>query len=246
MTMKLKTIMEKNKLDILAFGAHPDDVEIGMGGTLAKYAEKGYKTGICDLTEAELSSNGNVELRHSEAEKASRILGIHKRIFLNLPDRGLFLKEQYIQQIVSVIREHKPRIVFVPWIEDRHTDHGNCAKLVEEASFSAGVKKVKDDSDLPPHRVSHLYYYMINGYHKPDFVIDVTETMEKKLSSLRAYESQFIKSDASLNTPLINGYIEGVESRERLFGKEAGVSYAEGFLTKSPILIHKDLLGETI
>ncbi|UOK56843.1 MULTISPECIES: bacillithiol biosynthesis deacetylase BshB1 [Metabacillus] len=246
MTKKSMTTMEKNKLDILAFGAHPDDAEIGMGGTLAKYAEQGYKIGICDLTEAELSSNGTVELRQEEAEQASSILGIHKRIFLNLPDRGLFLKEQYIEKIVTIIREYKPRLVFVPWFEDRHPDHGNCAKLVEEASFSAGVKKVREPGGLMPHRVNRLYYYMINGYHKPDFVVDITDTMEKKLASLRAYESQFIKSDASLITPLINGYIESVESRERLFGKEAGVKYAEGFLTKSPILLDKDLIGDSL
>ncbi|MGX1193266.1 bacillithiol biosynthesis deacetylase BshB1 [Metabacillus sp. SLBN-84] len=244
MTKKLKMTMEKNNLDILAFGAHPDDAEIGMGGTLAKYAEQGYRVGICDLTEAELSSNGTVAIRKKEAQLASDILGLQERIFLDLPDRGLYMNKQYIDKIITVIRQYKPKLVFAPWFQDRHPDHGNCAKLVEEASFSAGVKNVRDSKSQAPHRVSRVYFYMINGFHKPDFVVDVTGTMEKKRLSLNAYESQFVKGESSVDTPLTNGYIESVESRERLFGKEAGVTYAEGFFSRSPLLIDKDLLGE--
>ena len=237
--------MSKRKLDILAFGAHPDDVEIGMGGTIAKYANQGYKVGICDLTEAELSSNGTVEKRKEEAKKASQILGVSERIAMQLPDRGLIKTNQYIQQIVTVIRTYQPTIVFAPYFDDRHPDHGNCAFLVEEAVFSAGIKNFKDDKNLQPHRVQTVYFYMINGFHKPHFVVDISESMNKKLASLRAYTSQFIKSEEAVDTPLVNGYIESVESRERLFGKEVGVRYAEGFISKIPLLISNDLLGET-
>jgi N-acetylglucosamine malate deacetylase 1 len=235
--------MVHDSLHILAFGAHPDDVEIGMGGTIAKYARKGLKVGICDLTLAELSSNGTVELRQKEALKAAEILGVRKRINLQLPDRGLLKSETYINKIVSVIREYRPTVVFAPYWIDRHPDHGNCAALVEEAVFSAGIRRYKDEKDLPAHRVQSLYYYMINGFHQPSFLVDITETMEMKLASLRAYKSQFEKTAGSVDTPLTNGYIATVESRERLFGKEAGVAYAEGFITKKPILIN-DLLGE--
>lgn len=236
--------MESLKLDILAFGAHADDVEIGMGGTIAKYASEGKRIGICDLTKAEMSSNGTVETRIQEAEKAAVKLGVQMRKALDLPDRGLFLKEEYIMKIVEVIRQYRPAIVFAPYFDDRHPDHGSCARLVEEAVFSAAVRKYGEISGLEPHRPSALYHYMINGFHKPHFVIDVSNEMPKKIEALNAYESQFMKDAATFDTPLVNGYIESVEARERLFGKEVGVDFAEGFMSKKPLLIHKDLLGE--
>ncbi|MCK6204656.1 bacillithiol biosynthesis deacetylase BshB1 [Bacillus infantis] len=231
------------KLDILAFGAHSDDVEIGMGGTLAKYAAEGKKIGICDLTGAELSSNGTVESRKKEAERAAGILGVSVRENLGLPDRGLLLNEQAITAVARMIRTYRPSVIFAPYFEDRHPDHGNCAKIVEEAAFSAGIRRADPESGLAPHKVNGLHFYMINGFHQPDFIIDVSDYMDKKLAGLRAYESQFVRTEDSADTPLVNGYIENVEARERLYGREAGVKYAEGFMSKKPVLIHKDLLG---
>jgi N-acetylglucosamine malate deacetylase 1 len=225
-----------HKVNILAFGAHSDDVEIGMGGTIAKYTNAGLKVGICDLTQAELSSNGTVELRKQEALEASQILGVEHRKTLNLPDRGLYLDEKSVREVADVIRFFKPDTVFAPYFEDRHPDHGNCARIVEEAVFSAGVKKFMTDQYNEPHRVKNMYYYMINGFHRPDFVIDISEYMERKISSLQSYKSQFVKTADSIDTPLVNGYIESVEARERLFGKEVGVAFAEGFKTKKPLL----------
>ena len=236
--------MAEYTLDILTFGAHPDDVEIGMGGTVAKYIKKGYNVGICDLTLAELSSNGTMQIRQQEAKKAADILGVTVRMNLHLPDRGLFLKEDYIKKIVTVIRQFRPKIVFAPYWVDRHPDHGRCAQLVEEAVFSAGIHRFEDEQNLPHHRVASMYYYMINGFHHPSFVIDISDTMELKLESLRAYKSQFVKMEGTIDTPLSNGYIETVESRERVFGKEVGVTYAEGFISKRPILLSSDLIGE--
>ncbi|MGE6376533.1 bacillithiol biosynthesis deacetylase BshB1 [Peribacillus muralis] len=236
-------MINKSNIDILAFGAHADDVEIGMGGTIAKYVKQGKKIVICDLTKAEMSSNGSVPLRLKEAKKAADILGV-ERISLDLPDRGLYMKAEYINQIITVIRQYKPSLVFAPFAADRHPDHGNCAKLVEEAVFSAGVRKCLEEDGVTHHRVKDMYYYMINGFHKPDFVVDITSTLPKKLESLRAYGSQFEKSDVTVDTPLVNGYIETVEARERMLGKEVGVPYAEGFMTKKPLLIDADLLGE--
>lgn len=235
--------MDYEQLHMLAFGAHPDDVEIGMGGTIAKYAEKGYRIGICDLTLAELSSNGTVELRQKEAREAADILGVAARINLGLPDRGLYVTEEAVKSIVSVIRRYRPRVVFAPYWVDRHPDHGRCAHLVEEAVFSAGIRRYKTEPDLPAHRVHSVYYYMINAWERPHFVIDISDTIDKKLASLRAYESQFTKTAGSVDTPLTDGYIEMVESRERLLGKEAGVMFAEGFFTKKPLKIANDLLG---
>lgn len=236
--------LESLTLDILAFGAHADDVEIGMGGTIAKYASLGKKIGICDLTKAELSSNGTVELRLQEAKKAADLLGVQIRESLDLPDRGLFLRDEYINKIVSVIRHYKPKIVFAPYFKDRHPDHGSCARLVEEAVFSAGIQNYQKEVGNPSHRVGNVYFYMINGFHKPDMVIDISAHMDTKLTALQAYESQFVKALGTVDTPLVNGYIDSVEARERLFGKEVGVQYAEGFKLIKPLLVHHDLLGE--
>ncbi|PHA03589.1 bacillithiol biosynthesis deacetylase BshB1 [Bacillus pseudomycoides] len=230
-----------NGLHILAFGAHADDVEIGMAGTIAKYTKQGYEVGICDLTEADLSSNGTVELRKQEALEAARRLGVQKRMNLAMPDRGLYMKEEYIQEIVKIIRTYKPKLVFVPFYEDRHPDHANCAKLVEEAIFSAGIRKYMPD--IPPHRVQSLYFYMINGFHKPDFCIDISSYISDKIAALEAYESQFTKGANGVITPLTEGYVETVVAREKMFGKEVGVKYAEGFMSKRPLLLDEDLIG---
>lgn len=236
--------MENNCFDVLAFGAHADDVEIGMAGTIAKLVTEGKRVAICDLTNAELSSNGTVNLRKEEARLAAEILGVSFRTSLAFPDRGLFLKEEYIREIVKVIRTYRPQIVFAPYFDDRHPDHGNCAHLVEEAVFSAGIRKYQPDEKYPPHRVKKVYFYMINGFHKPDFTVDITPYIGHKLESLRAYKSQFEQTEESVDTPLVNGYIETVEAREKMFGKQVGVSFAEGFKTKVPILLDQDLLGE--
>lgn len=236
--------MSQTKLDILAFGAHSDDVEIGMGASIAKFSSKGKKIGICDLTRAELSSNGTVETRKEEAKNAAEILGVFIRETLDFPDRGLFLNQEYIKKIAAVIRKYQPALVFAPYFEDRHPDHGQCARLVEEAVFSAGIKKYETEGDYKPHRVKSVHFYMINGLHKPDFVIDVTDFMDTKIASLQAYKSQFIRSSGSYETPLVNGYIETIQAREALFGKQAGVTYAEGFKMNKPIIMNEDLFGE--
>ncbi|WP_193224369.1 bacillithiol biosynthesis deacetylase BshB1 [Bacillus sp. B1-b2] len=245
--MERQIILTKNlkiiePIDILAFGAHADDVEIGMGATIAKYASMGKRIVICDLTDSDLSSNGTVERRKKEAFEAGKVLGIEERIALKLPDRGLFLEKMSIQKVVDVIRLVQPKIVFTPYWEDRHPDHENCTKIVKEAVFSAGIKNYQGNI-ATPHKVHNVYYYMINGFHKPDFVIDTSDFMQTKLGSLNCYKSQFVKNDDGVDTPLTNGYMETIEARERLFGKEVGVQYAEGFIKSKPILLHKDLLG---
>jgi bacillithiol biosynthesis deacetylase BshB1 len=216
----------------LAIGAHADDVEIGMGATIKKETNRRRNVIICDLTEAERSSNGNVATRKSEAENAAAILGVSKRINLNLPDRGLLLTDEYILSIVACIRREKPEYVFAPYWIDRHPDHGNCAKLVKEAVFSAGIRKIIDADQLPPHKVKKIFYYMINSTEKPSLYVDVSETYAHKIEALKAYPSQFIKSENSVDTPLTNGYIERVEARDRLNGFDAGTAYAEGFITE--------------
>jgi bacillithiol biosynthesis deacetylase BshB1 len=234
------------QLDILAFGAHADDVEIGMAGTIANYTQKGYSVGICDLTEAELSSNGDVDTRHKEAMTSAEILGVSVRENLQFPDRGLFVEDGTIRKITYVIRKYRPKVIFTPYKIDRHPDHGNCTQLVEEAVFSAGIKKYDVEDHLPPHKVSKVFYYFINGFHTPSVMVDISGTIDQKVASLQAYQSQFVKTSQSFDTPLVNGYIDKVKSRESMFGSEVGVEYAEGFISKKPILLDEGLLGERI
>jgi N-acetylglucosamine malate deacetylase 1 len=231
-------------VDILAFGAHADDVEIGMGGSIAKWAAMGKSVVICDLTEAELSSNGTVASRKAEAKKAAELLGVKERVGLTIPDRGLFLRDEYIKDIVEIIRMYRPITVFAPFFEDRHPDHGHCGLLVEEAFFSSGIRKYAADQGHEYYRPRSMYYYMVNGFHHPDFVVDITAQMDTKIKSLYAYESQFLLSENGIKTPLTEGYIETVKARERLFGKEVNVECAEGFLSKKPLLVDLDVINE--
>ena len=201
--------MNSDKLDILCFGAHPDDVEIGMAGTIRKHVDLGFKVGICDLTLAELSSNGTVTQRQREAEKAAEILGVLERINLGFPDRGLELSRDILGKIVSVIRQYKPTVVFLPYEHDRHPDHGKTTSIVEEAIFTANIRKFQGYGDMneEPHKVTQIYYYFINGLAKPQLLVDISSYAEVKKESLQAYTSQFVTSENSIATRLNSDFI---------------------------------------
>ncbi|MBU9723922.1 bacillithiol biosynthesis deacetylase BshB1 [Bacillus alkalicola] len=232
-----------DQLDILAIGAHPDDVEIGMGGTLLKYAHLGYKTGILNLTKAELSSNGTVEIRQEEAEQAASVLHVKTRIQYEFPDRELLEHRQAcIRAIVHEIRKYRPKIVFAPNKTDRHPDHGHCSTIVKEAVFSAGIKKYMEGENSP-FRPSELFYYQINGIMRPQFVIDISNYIDKKMEALACFKSQFQPQEGEIATPLNTGYLEQLRGREKVIGKEVGVEYGEGFLSDKPVVIH-NVLGE--
>ncbi|MCM2674356.1 bacillithiol biosynthesis deacetylase BshB1 [Alkalicoccobacillus plakortidis] len=231
-------------LDILAFGAHPDDVEIGMAGTLAKYSAMGKRVGICNLTRAELSSNGTVETRQDEAEEAARHMGLDVRVQLELPDRGLFpIQPEDMAKVTAVIRKYKPTIVFAPGSPDRHPDHIHAGNIVEEAVFNARIYKYQCDEELSAHKVRDLYTYYINGVSQPDFVVDITEWQEQKRKALSSYRSQFEQLAGSVVTPLNAEYIKSVEARDKVFGSQAGVKAAEGFQTKKPFVVTNLLEG---
>jgi bacillithiol biosynthesis deacetylase BshB1 len=225
-------------LDILIFGAHADDAEIGMGATIAKHTAAGLRVGVCDLTYAEMSSNGTVDLRKEEAEEASAILGLTMRSNLGLPDRGLFLKEAYIERITMEIRAHRPRIVFAPYWQDRHPDHIACSGLLQEAVFNAKLRRYLPDIEAV--NVQQFYFYFINDVYEADLLIDVSDCYDKKIAALQAYRSQFIASGQGndyVSTPLNQGYVERVEARDRLMGQKRMVTYAEGFVSKQPLLV---------
>jgi len=227
-------------LDILVFGAHADDAEIGMGGTIIKHVDAGYRVGICDLTFAEMSSNGTVERRREEAEAAAGVLGLAMRSNLGLPDRGLFVTPEHVQRITEEIRRYAPRIVFAPYWEDRHPDHVACSRLVEEAVFNAKLRRYMPD--MPAVLVDQLYFYFINDMGRADVMVDITAEQGRKEQALLCYRSQFesrLSEEDAVSTPLNQGYIERVRSRDKLTGQRRLVPYAEGFAARSPFLVDK-------
>lgn len=225
-------------LDILIFGAHPDDAEIGMGGTIYKHTSAGYRVGICDLTYAEMSSNGTVETRQQEAAAASSVLGLAMRSNLGLPDRGLWIEPKNIAAITTEIRKHKPRIVFAPYWEDRHPDHIACSKLVQEAVFNAKLRKF--DPGTEAHSVEQCYFYFINDVAEADLLVDITTSHDQKMQALQCYRTQFEKGTSDNNyvlTPLNQEYLERVEAKDRMLGQKRMVGFAEGFVSKLPYLV---------
>lgn len=228
-------MMASERLDLLVFGAHPDDAEIGMGGTIRKHAAAGRRVGICDLTAAELSSNGTVDTRAREAERAGRLLGIAGRSNLGLPDRGLGLEKGQVEAIVREIRRLRPRIVFAPCRQDRHPDHVQCGRLVEEAVFNAKLRRYLPDTE--PVEVERLYYYYIHEVHEPRFLVDVSAVYEDKMAALAAYRSQFFREEGDVTT-LINGdFLAAIRARDKALGHQAGFAYAEGFACKQPVAV---------
>ncbi|WP_322905615.1 bacillithiol biosynthesis deacetylase BshB1 [Paenibacillus campi] len=227
------------KLDILVFGAHADDAEIGMAGTIIKHTSAGVRVGICDLTYAEMSSNGTVERRQQEAAAAAAVLGLSYRSNLGLPDRGLERNAAQLAAITAEIRRCAPRIVFAPYWEDRHPDHIWCSRLVEEAVFNAKLRRYMPE--LAPVQVEQLYYYFINDTAPASVLVDVTAHYERKVDALSCYASQFglAAGDDTVATPLTQGYVERVRYRDAIAGQRSMIPYAEGFVTKTPFVAER-------
>ncbi|WP_150273580.1 bacillithiol biosynthesis deacetylase BshB1 [Paenibacillus tepidiphilus] len=222
------------KLDILVFGAHADDAEIGMAGTIAKHTAAGKQVGICDLTEAEMSSNGTVERRKQEAQAAAEVLGVSMRSNLGLPDRGLYGDERQLAAVTAEIRRYAPDIVFAPYWEDRHPDHIAASKLVEAAVFNSKLRKYMPE--LPAVAAPLLYFYFINDLGRTDLIVDVTQQYAAKEQSLGCYRSQFEKAPGEdvVSTPLNEGYIERVRARDMLLGQRKLIPFAEAFACRVP------------
>ncbi|MFC4599044.1 bacillithiol biosynthesis deacetylase BshB1 [Cohnella hongkongensis] len=233
-------IQPSDSLDLLIFAAHPDDAEIGMGGTIVKHARAGLAVGIVDLTYAEMSSNGSVETRQREAAKAGEILGLAVRVNLGLPDRGLASLPDQIAAMVGAIRKYRPRVVFAPYFIDRHPDHIACSRMAEEAVFNAKLRKYAPE--LPAWTVEQLYFYFINDAHTPQLLIDIGDVQETKMEALRAYRSQFAPEGSEadwVETPLTGAYLDHIVARDRLLGQPRKLRYAEGFIAKGPIELER-------
>ena len=217
------------KLDILAFGAHPDDVELGCSGTLLSHIEQGKKAGIVDLTRGELGTRGTAETRDEEAAKASEILGITFRKNLKMAD-GFFTNDKEHQlKIVEVIRETQPEIVLCNATTDRHPDHGRAARLVTDAAFLAGLVKV--DTGQKPFRPNNIYHYMQDRLIKPDIVVDISNHFEQKMESIMAYGTQFYNPDSKEADTYISSadFLAFLKARMHEMGHLIGVKYGEGF-----------------
>lgn len=230
--------MEPEKLDAIAFGPHPDDVEIGCGGTLAKLAQQGYACGIVDLTEGEMGTRGTVEERCRESAAAAAILNAQIRLNLHIPDAGITASPENRLKVIEVIRRYRPALVFAPYPEDRHPDHGHASLLVTEACFYAGVKKIAP-AGPPPHRPARLIYYMVTYEFTPSFLVDISQQLAVKLEAIKAHRSQFYNPAYDGEETFISSkdYLEALEFRARHFGWKAGVRYAEPFWVREAILL---------
>lgn len=222
------------KVDILAFGAHPDDVELSASGTILKSIQQGKKVAIVDLTQGELGSRGTIETRYAEAADAATILGIEARVNLKMEDGFFQHSPENLRKIVEQIRYFRPRIVLANAIQDRHPDHPKGSKLVSEACFLAGLRKIETTFNGEPqeaYRPEVVYHYIQDRYSKPDFVVDVTEFVEQKFDSIRAYKTQFFDPNSNEPQTPISGkeFFEFLRGRMSEFGRQIGVHYAEGF-----------------
>ena len=225
------------KLDILAFGAHPDDVELGCGGTIAKEIALGKKVGIIDLTRGELGTRGSAEIRDNEAVKASKILGVSLRENLHMRDGFFINDEEHQLAIIRVLRKYKPEIVLCNAIEDRHIDHGKGSKLVSDACFLSGLRKIETEFNKEKQdtwRPKHVYHYIQWKNIKPEFVVDITGYSEIKVAAILAYDSQFYNPDTNEpETPIATkNFLESLNYRSQDLGRLIGVDYAEGFTTE--------------
>jgi len=223
--------IKRIKLDILAFGAHPDDVEITSGGTLAKMKKMGYSTGVVDCTQGERGTYGTVEERLQEAQNAAEILGLDVRVNLGLPDGGLENTAENRMKIIDVIRTYRPEIVIAPVTQTRHPDHGNAGILVREAAFLAGLEKIITGREqFRPSAVIH-FPELYSG--TPDIAVDITEEWDTKMEAIRAHASQVydetIESDMVKTIIKSKEFWELIESKHRFYGGVAGVKYAEVF-----------------
>jgi bacillithiol biosynthesis deacetylase BshB1 len=223
-------------VDILAFGPHPDDLEIGLGGTLAKHAALGHTVGLCDLTRGEMASNGTPEERVREASEAARVLGASWRENLALPDRAIGSSPDHARVIAELIRRARPKVVAVPYGQDRHPDHLAAAMLLRDAIFNAKLRRYAAQGEpWQPLRVCH---YFINDAGAPSFLVDVTANYETKKRALACYRSQFNRGSGAAETRLNSPqFSQLIESRDSQFGALAGVRFAEGLFMTEPVVL---------
>jgi len=234
-TKPKQTKFKMSKLDILAFGVHPDDVELSCAATIAKQISLGNKVGIVDLTKGQLGTRGSAELRLKEAEEAAKILGLSVRENLGMED-GYFENDwKHKLPIIKIIRKYRPEYVFANALSDRHPDHGRAAKLVAECCFYSGLTKI--ETEQAPWRPKVVLHYIQDYMEKPDLVIDITGFWEKKKEAIMAYGSQFYNPDSKEpETPISSeSFFDAVKGRHYVYGRYIGVEMGEGFQLARPV-----------
>ena len=225
------------KLDILAFGVHPDDVELGCSGALLSAIDEGKKVGIIDLTQGELGTRGTIHTRYAEAANAARVLGVSIRENLKMADGFFQNDEAHQRMIIAALRKYNPEIILCNAPEDRHPDHGRSAKLVSDAAFLSGLRKIEtfnNGHSQTAWRPKYVFHYIQDRFIQPSFVIDISEHFDKKLESVLCYKTQFLALDDREPQTYISSpeFVEGIRGRALLLGKRIGVKYAEGFISE--------------
>lgn len=228
------------KLDIMAFGAHPDDVEISCSGTLMKHVSAGYKVGVVDLTRGELGTRGSVATRDEECKVASAIMGIHARENLDLADGFFEINEDSKMKVIRAVRKYRPDIILANTIDDRHPDHGRAAKLVAESAFLAGLRKIQSKDELGNEqeawRPRSVYHYVQDWQLKPDFIVDITGYMDRRMEALMAYKSQFYDPNSTEpETPISSqAFLNMIIYRSHEMGRIIGTEHGEAFKMHRP------------
>jgi N-acetylglucosamine malate deacetylase 1 len=228
------------KLDLLAIGVHPDDVELGCSGTIINEIKKGKKVGIIDLTQGELGSRGSAETRHAEAIKAAGIMGVHIRENLKMQDGFFKNDEEHQRKLIVAIRKYQPEVVITNSLDDRHPDHGRAGKLTTDSCFLSGLIKIetKDEkgNKQEPWRPKYVFHYIQDRYREPDFIIDITDVFEQRMEAVKAYTTQFYNPDNEDDGPQTyistSAFLESIIARARMIGKKIGVTYGEGLTPK--------------
>ena len=234
------------KLDVLAFGAHPDDVELSCSGTIIKMVRAGKKVGVVDLTRGELGTRGSAEIRDREAASAAEVLGLTARENLRFQD-GFFVNDESHQlSIARMVRKYKPDIVLANAPEDRHPDHGRGAAVVVDGCFISGLRRVETELDgqvQDAWRPKHVFHYIQDRFIKPDFVIDITDFFDGKIDSIKAYSSQFFDPDSKEPESYIStkNFWDFIDARHREMGHFIGAKYGEGFVAGNPLKLASPL-----
>ena len=230
-----------NKLDILAFGVHPDDVELGCSGTILASVSHGQSVGIIDLTKGELGTRGSPEIREKEAADAALVMKVKCRINLEMADAFFKNDEEHQRKVIAVLRKYRPEIVLCNAPEDRHPDHGRSANLVEDACFLSGLRKIitldETGNELEAWRPKYIFHYVQDRFLEPNFVFDISDFQEQKLEAIKCYGTQFYNPDHHEPETYISSqaFLDGIIGRAMMLGKRIGVKYAEGYISKKII-----------
>ncbi|HRP90936.1 MAG TPA: bacillithiol biosynthesis deacetylase BshB1 [Edaphocola sp.] len=235
-----------NKVFVMAIGAHPDDVELGCAGTLLNHINNNQKVAIVDLTQGELGSRGTIATRYAEAAAAQKIMGVHYRYNLKMEDGFFEHNRENVIKLAQLIRKHRPEVLIANAPEDRHPDHGRAGKLIRDAAFLSGLRKIETEWDgtlQEPWRPRKVFHYIQDKFLEPDFIVDISSSMEQKMKAVGAYHTQFFaekNDDEPITYISSDGFLNKIRNRAAQLGSRIGVEYGEGFISEFSLGV-KDL-----